>query len=230
MLGQIGRFLPISIITMKDLAFIMPRTPFAHAWSAIGGLEMRIGNRVLKMERVEDWLPSISIAVDYAKSHITSPGVDIEEKQDSEGQVLAFCVDWRRARDSKMVTKEVENVAAFCKTLKLRVIRNEMQPFYDVYPVAPNKGRALQEMNNQLAVENGVLYLGDSETDNSAFEASAVSVGVVHDETPLETLKCNYLVKFDDVPDFLKTLLTSNLLFSSDFPMIKINPNLMRRG
>jgi hypothetical protein len=111
----------------------------------------------------------------------------------------------------------------------LRLIRYETQPFYDVYPVAPDKGWALQQMLNELAVKNGVLYLGDSEIDNTAFEASSVSVGVIHDETPLETLDCDYLVKFEYVPDFLNALLENHLLFSSDFPMIKINPSRMRR-
>jgi len=228
MLRQIGRFLPISIITMKDLPFVMPRTPFAHAWSGIGGLEMRIGKRVLKRECLEHRLPSVSLAFDYAKSHITNAGVEIEEKQDSEGHTVAFCVDWRQTKDSKTAKQEADRVANYCKALKLGLIRYQKQPFYDVYPVAPDKGRALQEMLNELAVKNGVLYLGDSEMDNSAFKASSVSVGVIHDETPLETLDCEYLVKFEYVPDFLNALLANNLLFSSDFPMIKINPSQMR--
>jgi hypothetical protein len=224
MLGQIGRFLPISIFTMKDLSFIMPRTPFAHAWSAIGGLEMRIGKRVLKRECLEHRLRSISLAIDYAKSHITSAGVEIEEKQDSEGRRVAFCVDWRQTKGSKTAKREAERVATYCKASKLIVIRYEPQPFYDVYPVAPDKGRALQDMLNELAVKNvGVLYMGDSEIDNPAFEASSVSVGVIHDETSVDALECDYLMKFEFVPDFLNSLLANNLLFSSDFPMIEIN-------
>jgi trehalose-6-phosphatase len=229
MLGQIGRFLPISIITMKDLSFIIPRTPFAYAWSALGGLETRIGRRVLKRECLENMLPSVSLAFDYARSHITNSGIEIEEKQDSEGRTVAFCVDWRQTNDSRTAKQEAERVAAYCEALNLRVIRYETQPFYDVYPVAPDKGWALREMLNELAVKNGVLYLGDSDTDNSAFNASSVSLGVIHDETPLETLDCDYLVEFGYVPDFLNALLANNLLFSADFPMIKTNRNRTRR-
>jgi hypothetical protein len=129
MLRQIGRVLPISIVTMKDLSFIMPRTPFAQAWSAIGGLEMRIGKRVLKRECLEQRLPSVSLAFDYAKSHITNAGVEIEEKQDSEGHTVAFCVDWRQAKDSKTAKQEAERVADYCKALKLRLIRYQKHPF-----------------------------------------------------------------------------------------------------
>jgi hypothetical protein len=229
MLRQIGRFIPISIITSKDLPFIIPRTPFAHAWSGIGGLEMRIGKRVLKRECLEHRLPSISRAIDYARSHITDGGVEIEEKQDSEGRTVAFCVDWRRTKDLKTAKQEVERFAHCCKALGLRLIKYKTQPFYDVYPIAPDKGWALREMLNELAVKHGVLYMGDSEMDNSAFRASSISLGVIHDETALEALDCDYLVEFGHVPDFLHALLANNLLFSSDFPMIKNNPSRMRR-
>ncbi len=224
MLGQIGRFIPISIITMKDLPFIIPRTPFARAWSGIGGLEMRIGKRVVKREWLEQKLPSISQAIDYAKSHITDPGVEIEEKEDSEGHRIAFCVDWRKAKDLKTAKQEVEHVANCCKELGLILISCDKQPFYDVYPIAPDKGWALQEMLNEVAVKNGVLYMGDSETDNPAFRVSGVSIGILHSETDLEALDCDYLIEFRHVPDFLNALLINNFLFSPDFPMIKNNP------
>ena len=229
MFRQIGRFVPISIITMKDLPFIIPRTPFAHAWSGMGGLEMQIGRRVLKKECLEQKLPSVSRAIDYAKSHIADIGVEIEEKQDSEGHTVAFCVDWRQTRDMEKAKQEVEHVANRCEALGLSLIRYETQPFYDVYPIPPDKGWALQEMLNELAVKHGVLYMGDSEIDNPAFRASGVSLGVVHDETALEALDCDYLVEFGRVPDFLNALLADNLLFSPDFPMIKNNPKRMRK-
>ena len=225
MLQRIGRFVPISIFTMKDLGFVMARTPFAHTWSAIGGLETRIGKRNLEKEGLEPKLSNIAFALDFARSHFTTPGVEIEEKQDSEGRAVAFCVDWRQAKNSGAAKLQADVVANYCSALKLRVLRYENQPFYDVYPIAPDKGRALQETLNELAVKSGVLYLGDSEIDNSAFKASNISIGVIHDETPLKLLKCDYLVKFENVPSFLKTLLENNLQFSSDFPMIETNPS-----
>lgn len=223
MLQRIGTLLPVSIFTMKDLRFVMARTPFAHTWSAIGGLETRIGKRNLEREGLEPRLSSVACALDYARSHFRAPGVEIEEKQDSEGRAVAFCVDWRRAKDFDSAKLQAKAVAKYCKALKLDVLRYENQPFYDVYPVSPDKGTALKETLNELAVKSGVLYLGDSEMDNSAFRASNISVGVIHDETPLKLLECDYLVKFENVPSFLRTLLENNLQFSSDFPMIETN-------
>ena len=225
MLSEISRSLPILIITMKDLHFVMPRTPFARAWSAIGGLEMQIGRRVLMRESLESKLSTISHALDYARTRIAAAGGEIEEKQDSEGRTVAFCVDWRRAKNQSAARLEAERIAKFSESLELRVLRYENQPFYDVYPVVPDKGAALQEALSELAVKNGVLYLGDSGADNSAFKNSSVSIGVVHGETHLKSLECDYFLRFEDVPLFLKTLIANNFQFSSDFSMIKANPN-----
>jgi len=224
MLRQISRFWPISIFTMKDLGFVMPRTPFAHAWSAMGGLETQIGKRVLKRECLESVLPNISRAIEYARSHITVDGVEIEEKQDSVGRTIAFCVDWRRTKDPEAAKRQAEVVADYCEALKLRLLRYENSPFYDVYPVAPDKGRALRETLEELSVKSGVLYLGDSEMDNPAFRASSISVGVLHRETPLKLLDCDYLVKLEDVPArassaiaYKRTVLEEELLASEDW-------------
>jgi hypothetical protein len=122
----------------------------------------------------------------------------------------------------------VEQVASYCETLELKVLRYGKQPFFDVYPCAPNKGQALKETLNELKVKKGVLYLGDSETDNSAFNVSSLSVGVVHDETRLDGLNCDFLVSFENVPCFLKALINNGLQFRDDFPMIKKNPNGMK--
>jgi trehalose-6-phosphatase len=225
MLQQIGKLLPISIITMKDLPFVVPRTPFAHGWSAIGGLETKIGKRVLKVGQLESILPSVSRALDYAKSHISVQGIEVEEKQDLEGKTIAFCVDWRQARDLRQAKRELERIADYCRTLRLRVLTYKNQPYLDVYPVIPDKGKGLQEILGELSVKEGVMYLGDSEVDNPAFRVSSVSVGVIQGEKPPKTLDCEYFVKFGHVSDFLKTLIERNFQFSSDFPMVMRNIN-----
>jgi trehalose-phosphatase len=229
MLREISRLLPMSIITMKDLSFVVPRTPFAHAWSAMGGLEMQVGRRILKRENLESRLSSVSSAISYARSQITAAGVEIEEKNDAEGRAVAFCVDYRRSKNLQAAMSEAEQVANYCKALGLEVFRYGNQPFYDVYPCAPDKGQALKGTLDELGVEKGVLYLGDSEMDNSAFSVSSLSLGVVHDETPVEALDCDYFVNFENVPHFLRTLIKNNLQFRSDFPMIRTNPNRTKK-
>jgi trehalose-phosphatase len=222
-LQQISRSIPVSIITTKDMHFIRSRTPFAWAWSAIGGLEMQVGKRFLKNESLEPRLPAVSQALNYAASHLRATGIEIEEKRDSERRIVAFCIDWRRAENSEKARKEADRVADYAEMLGLKVVKYENQPFCDVYPIAPDKGKALQNILRELEVKEGVMYMGDSEMDNSAFRISNISIGVIHHETRLKSLECDYLVKFEDVPNFLQTLISNDFLFSSDFPMAKTN-------
>jgi trehalose-6-phosphatase len=230
MLAQISKSLPVSIVTMKDLHFVVSKTPFAHAWSGIGGLETQVGKKVLRRECLESKLPFVSKALDYAKLQTATAGIEIEEKRDSLGRTLAFCVDWRRAKDQAKAKDEADRIIDYSKNLGLFVFKYEKQPFYDVYPIAPDKGRALQEMLNELSVKNGVMYLGDSQMDNSAFKNSNVSIGIVHDESQPNNLDCDYIVRFEDVPAFLQMLIARNYRFNSDFPMIKKNISPLRRG
>ncbi len=230
MLAQISKTLPVSIVTMKDLHFIVSRTPFARAWSGIGGLETQVGKKVLRREYLEAKLPIVSKALEFAKSKIGTTGIEIEEKRDSLGRTMAFCVDWRRTKNQREAKREADGIADYSRSLDLCVFRYENQPFCDVYPVAPDKGRALQEMLSELSVKNGVMYLGDSQMDNSAFKSSNISIGIVHDESQPNGLECDYIVRFEDVPAFLQMLVTRNYRFDSDFPMIKKNVNFLRKA
>ena len=60
----------------------------------------------------------------------------------------------------------------------------------------------------------GILYLGDSENDNSAF--SKASVGIASDKRLIPELDCQYLIEFNNLYDFLKNLVKSKFMFSDD--------------
>jgi hydroxymethylpyrimidine pyrophosphatase-like HAD family hydrolase len=110
------------------------------------------------------------------------------------------------------------------------VVRYEDQPFIDVYPVAPNKGRALRGILEELAIDDGVLYVGDSETDNSAFQNSNVSVGVIHSRTHSDDLESDFFVNFGDVSSFLENIVKNSFRFSPNFPNITLNPRHKRNS
>ena len=228
MLAQIRRFLPIVVITMKDLPFVMPRTPFAHVWSGIGGLEMRIGKRTIKRDFLEDMLPSVVLALKYARSHITCDGVEIEEKQDLEGHTVAFCIDWRYARNPKKAKSEVAPIASYCKSLHLKLNRYQGQPFLDICAMPMNKGHAVQDALKELGLKRGALYIGDSEADNPAFKIADMSLGVIHGENRSQELDCDYFVKFEDVASFFKAFLADGLVFDPELPMIKKNRSRLK--
>ena len=229
-LSKIGKSIPIAIITTKDLHFVRTKTLFAHAWSAVGGLETQVGNRILKRDSLTFRMPTISRAINFARSHITAVGIEIEPKQDSEGRPIAFCIDWRQASNLNLAKKQIHQIADYSEALGLRVIRYRNQPFIDVYPFVPDKGRALKEILTELAVDEGVLYMGDSEIDNPAFQNSNISIGVLHSETTPNNLDSDFFVNFEDVPSFLETLIKNSLRFSPSFPYVRLNPTRERNG
>src|SRR3990170_4117881 len=61
-LQRISKFIPIIIVSTKDLSFLLPRTPFAHAWGGIAGIEKKIGNTIKEhfLLNSRDSTPSVS--------------------------------------------------------------------------------------------------------------------------------------------------------------------------
>jgi len=64
-----------------------------------------------------------------------------------------------------------------------------------------------------------VIYMGDSEFDNSAFRLADISVGVLH-RGVLAQLECEFYIEFGHVKEFLEELWTNHLVFSPDFHSI----------
>ena len=160
----------------------------------------------------------MKIALRYSKE---SAGNDIiiEEKQNSEGGSVAFSVDWRQAKNRRKAEQKALKILSYCKTLPVVTIEYEGEPFFDVFPCPVNKGKALRELKRKLGVTKGILYMGDSSVDNSAFEVADIAVGVINEEKP-NNLSCDYFLKFNDVATFLQFLRDNNFCFSSKLPMI----------
>ena len=47
----------------------------------------------------------------------------------------------------------------------------------------------------------GILYLGDSENDNSAFSKASESIGIISDKRLAPKLDCQYLIEFKNLYD-----------------------------
>jgi len=115
---------------------------------------------------------------------------------------------------------KADMIAGYCEKLDLEVITYSGRLFYDVYPVLADKGIAVREIREELKLEDGTLYMGDSEVDNLAFAACDITLGVTHDGTIKQNLVCDHFVKSREVADFLTMLLANDLFFSSAFRMI----------
>ncbi len=219
-LNIIRKSIPIGIITTKDLPFIIPRTVFAYAWSAIAGLEMKVGSQLFLTQGIEQNLPTLLEALIYAKQNI-KPGGVIEEKCDYRGLPLAFCVDWRQIKNQKEARAMYTPILAYCKSQSVKVIEYEDKPYFDVYYCSIDKGQALKKMKSKLGLSDGILYMGDSVTDNAAFKAADISIGVTTGKKP-DDLDCQYWIKFDEVAYFLNFLHKNQFNFSADLPGIKV--------
>lgn len=217
-LHQISRRIPVTIVTTKDLAFVVKRTPFAHAWVGLGGLEIKIGDAVTRASCLRRMRTHLTTALKYAKN-LSGDGLIIEEKRDSKGVTVAFSVDWRQAVNRCRAEERALKIISQCETLPVVLIKYEGQPFFDVFPCPFNKGKALLKLKRKLGLYNGILYMGDSVVDNSAFAVADIAVGIIHEETP-NHLACDYFVKFEDVAAFLQSLLKSKFRFSPKLPKI----------
>jgi hypothetical protein len=61
-------------------------------------------------------------------------------------------------------------------------------------------------LNSEDNGEMSILYLGDSENDNSGFKRASVSIGITSDKRLTPKLDCQYLIGFKQLSDFLKHL------------------------
>ncbi len=195
--------IPVAVITSKDYHFVAPRTAsFARGWACAGGLEVRIrgapsaGVRVPPIdraaERLERWLPAGTI-------------IERKTSSDETGTLLGFCVDWTECRD--IGEREVRTIANRLKDDGLFVVYSEANSFLDAFASRPDKGKALAELTERLGVKGAVLYMGDSDADNDAFDRSDISVGVDHGQ-PLGKLDCDYLIDSRDLRAFLLSVLS----------------------
>jgi HAD superfamily hydrolase (TIGR01484 family) len=100
-------------------------------------------------------------------------------------------------------------------------------PFFDIYGVECDKGLAFDHVLSQLEQnERGganVMYLGDSENDNPAFRKSDISIGICSDKRLNPKLDCKYMLDFNQLPLFLRSLMGNNLIFSE-----KLLPNQVK--
>lgn len=217
-LYQISRHIPVAVITTKDLAFVVKKTPFAHAWAGLGGLEIKIGDVVTRSSCLRKMKTHLNTALKYVKV-FSGNDLVVEEKRDSDGITVAFSVDWRQAVDRYKAQEKALKIVTHCETLPIVSIKYEGQPFFDVFPCPVDKGKALLKLKQKLGLRNGILYMGDSSVDNAAFEAANIAVGVIHEETP-DNLICEYYVKFEDVTTFLQGLMKNRFRFSPRLSMI----------
>ena len=212
-LGVIHEFIPVAIVTAKDYTFIRRRAPFADAWSCVYGIETVLRNGA---KWIEGPLMEISGAVRVVKEMTNPPR--IEYKRTSSGEVCGFCAEWtpKTAPKVKAIMANVSRI----RGLGLQVLYDSSYPMFDVISRSIDKGVALGVLKKMLGIKEGVMFMGDSNADNPAFDVSDMTIGVL-DGRHRSSLQCDYFVDSISLNQFLSALLDNELEFSEDLPYLR---------
>jgi len=214
LLTKASKRIRIGIVTTKDLSFIKERVPFAHGIAATCGLQIQVGDRIIIDERIQ--LPNENVEKVYreALSRILQmpDNISVERKETEDGDLIAFCIDWRSARDWPEAQRKTAPILASCTQQGLYVVESGISPFANVFPVKVSKGDAFVRLRKEMGVTGSVIYLGDSEADNPAFQLADISIGIKHRRTVPELLS-KYVLEFFEVERFLSKLIDADFDF-----------------
>jgi len=213
-LTKASKRIPIGIVTTKDLSFINDRVPFAHGIAASCGLQIKVGDRIITDERIKEPNKKMEKVYQQALSRILQirDNISVERKETEDGNLLAFCIDWRLTRDWPEAQRKTVPILAFCKEQGMYVVESNISPFANIYPMQVNKGEALANLRKEMGATGTVMYMGDSEADNPAFQLAEVSVGVKHQRV-MPALACKYRLEFFALDSFLSSLIDADFDF-----------------
>jgi HAD superfamily hydrolase (TIGR01484 family) len=214
LLTKASKRIPIGIITTKDLSFIRERVPFAHGIAATSGLEIQVGDRIIVDDRAKKPNEKMDRAYrdSLAKILQIRDNISVERKENEDGGLIAFCVDWRLARDWPEAQRKTVPILQSCKDEGLYVVESNISPFANVYPMEVSKGDALVNLRKEMNVSGPVIYFGDSEADNPAFQIADVSIGIKHQKV-MPALLCKYRLEFFELDRFLSDMIEADFEF-----------------
>ena len=217
LLTKVSKNITFGIVTTKDLSFIRERVPFAHGVSASCGLEMQVGEKISLDNRVKE--PNQQLERTYQevlkKILQARDNLVIERKESEDEHLIAFCIDWRMARNWDEARRLATPLLDLCRQQGLYVLEADLSPFANVFPARVDKGEAFKKLKEALGVEGAVMYLGDSEADDPAFQLAEVSVGVKHRRV-MPKLQCKYKIEFFGIENLLTKLIDSDFDFQEN--------------
>jgi len=214
LLTKASKHIRIGIVSTKDLSFIKDRVPFAHGIAATCGLEMQVGDRIIVDERIHETSKKVEKVYREVLPRILQmpDNVSVERKETENGDLIAFCIDWRLAHDWPEAKRKTTPILASCKEQGLYVVESSISPFANIFPMKVSKGDAFAKLRMEMKVPGPVIYLGDSEADNPAFQLADISIGIKHRRTVPELL-CKYVLEFFELDSFLSKLIDADFDF-----------------
>ena len=214
LLTKASKHIRIGIVSTKDLSFIKERVPFAHGIAATCGLEMQVGDRIILDERIQETSKKVERVYREVLPRILQmpDNISVERKETENGDLIAFCIDWRLAHDWPEAQRKTTPILASCKEQGLYVVESSISPFANIFPMKVSKGDAFAKLRKEMKVPGPVIYLGDSEADNPAFQLADISIGIKHRRTVPELL-CKYVLEFFELDSFLSKLIDAGFDF-----------------
>ena len=143
-----------------------------------------------------------------------------------EKQLAGFSIDYRHLLNwenfkSLIEPRILDKITEYQKIHTARTDNFYIQsylthPFLDIYSIYHNKGEILSDICSLLQLNNKkILYLGDSENDNSAFKGADLSINIKSDQRIDTKLDSNYTLDFNELGNFLIKLQNENFNFNS---------------
>ena len=150
--------------------------------------------------------------------------ISIEPKYNYVDGILAgISLDYRQIQKWEHYKTNIEpyvlnSIQQFVRSLPndLFVQTYSDHPFIDIYSMRLDKGQAIDAIFHllNLGKEQKVLYLGDSENDNPAFQKADLSIGIRSDERVKTKLDSDYLIQFNELTTFLQKLCAEDFVFN----------------
>jgi phosphoserine phosphatase len=94
-------------------------------------------------------------------------------------------------------------------------VESDVSPFANIFPIKIDKGEAFEKLKKEMDVQGPIMYLGDSEADDPAFELADISVGVKHRRI-MPKLQCKYRIEFFELENLLTELMDSDFDFKEN--------------
>lgn len=241
-LHSISTKIPVCIISSKDLRFLREKTQFAQIVSSIMGLETTqlkllptrdkylsnefanviIGYHLLDPISLSSNSKFLEEIANQVKKEFQ--GVSIGYRFTYLDHILAgISIDYRHFQKwehyktsvEPELKKTIERFMDSSRNNNLFLQTYSDHPFIDVFAIKSDKKRAFKAVSRLLKIDDPrkILYLGDSENDNSAFRLAGLSIGIRSDRRLNTKLNSNYLLEFNELPPFLQKLEKEDFIF-----------------
>ena len=208
-LAELSKNVPVAIVTSESYSFIRPRTErFAWAWACLNGLEVITrDDRVRYLPcgcEIYEREPKVKEVLNIARETFGSDEVLIVERW-SGATLVGLRIDWRKGVDARKLNVIVREATS----RGLRVVEYRQRPYVDILSSGLDRGHAVRMLKSVLGLEEPVMYLGDSESDNPAFREVEVPVAVMHELNRDERLNARYKIHVSELPILLRRVLES---------------------